>query len=272
MKPGSLIHTLTRSKGGDIRFGKELTPKLRADLVYKLETVKVFNVSDEASNFILLQEGEKWTSAISLSLTRDTRDDFFAPNRGAKHTLMLMNAGGILGGDNYFVKGLFTSSWYFPMPLKTVYNLRAQVGSIKALRRKRSPRSMRNFLWEDSATVRGFEYGKAGPKDEIGEAIGGNYMLVFNNEIVFPLSREIGLRGAVFLDFGKGADKWNKLFPLRIGYGVGIRWFSPFGPIQIDIGFNPNPKSRRKEQGDRLYRRGGLLNLRRKAESINLWR
>ena len=133
------------------------------------------------------------------------------------------------------------------MPLKTVYNLRAQVGSIKGYGGREVP-IYEKFFVGGLATVRGFEYGKAGPKDEFDEPIGGNYMLVFNNEIVFPLSQEIGLRGAAFLDFGKGADKWNRLFPLRIGYGVGIRWFSPFGPIQIDIGFNPNQRSGEKSR------------------------
>ena len=30
------------------------------------------------------------------------------------------------------------------------------------------------------------------------------------------------------------------------GAGPGIRWFSPFGPIHIDIGFNLNPKKGEK--------------------------
>jgi outer membrane protein insertion porin family len=36
------------------------------------------------------------------------------------------------------------------------------------------------------------------------------------------------------------------LFPLRLGAGAGIRWFSPFGPIHIDIGFNLNPQKGEK--------------------------
>jgi outer membrane protein insertion porin family len=86
----------------------------------------------------------------------------------------------------------------------------------------------------------------AGPKDEANEAIGAKKMVVFNAEVIFPLAREIGLRGAVFFDVGKGFDKWNDIFPLRIGAGPGIRWFSPFGPIHIDIGFNLNPRKGEK--------------------------
>ena len=233
--------------GGDIRFGKELSPKLRLDLLYKLETVDVFDVSDDASFFVLSQIGEKLTSAVSLSLTRDTRDDFFAPTRGAKQVVTVTDAGGILGGDNSFVKGQLSSSWFFPMPLKTVYNLRAMIGGIKPYSGTQVP-IYEKFYVGGLSTVRGFEYGMAGPKDETGEAIGGKYMLAFNNELVFPLSREIGLKGAAFVDFGRGAERWNHLFPLRIGYGVGIRWFSPFGPIHIDIGFNPNVKQGEKSR------------------------
>jgi outer membrane translocation and assembly module TamA len=34
--------------------------------------------------------------------------------------------------------------------------------------------------------------------------------------------------------------------PLRYGAGPGIRWYSPFGPIHIDLGFNLNPKKGEK--------------------------
>lgn len=233
--------------GGDLRFGKELTPKIRADLTYKLETVKVTDVTEEASFFVLSQAGEKLTSAVALTFTRDTRDDFFAPTRGSKLSLSVMDAGGVFGGDNYFVKSQFIGSWFFPMPLKTVYNLRAQVGTIQAYGGKEIP-IYEKFFIGGLTTVRGFEYGQAGPVDETDEAIGANRMLVFNNELIFPVSRELGLRGAVFVDFGKGADQWRRLFPLRIGTGVGIRWLSPFGPIHIDIGFNPFPKSGEKNR------------------------
>jgi outer membrane protein insertion porin family len=92
-------------------------------------------------------------------------------------------------------------------------------------------------------------------------------MVVFNTEVIFPISREIGLKGALFFDVGKGFDRWTSktwrsvdpldptkmivtrkegVFPLRLGAGPGIRWYSPFGPIHIDLGFNLNPKKGEK--------------------------
>src|SRR4030043_2087027 len=110
--------------GGGIRFGKELTETLRADAMYKLERIKVFDMSSDASRFIREQEGSKVTSALSFSLAMDTRDDYYNPTKGARHSISIQNAGGILGGDNYFVKTVADTSWFFPLPLKTVLNLR----------------------------------------------------------------------------------------------------------------------------------------------------
>ncbi len=94
-------------------------------------------------------------------------------------------------------------------------------------------------------------------------------MLVYNTELIFPVAREIGLRGAVFFDVGKGwgldkkfiVIKDNPATPenerkaflvkdpsLKLGAGFGVRWFSPFGPINIDLGFNLKPKRDEKGQ------------------------
>jgi outer membrane protein insertion porin family len=254
--------------GGDIRFGKELTDTIRIDAMYKLETVTVYNVAFDAGTFIQEQKGKSTTSAISFSPSMDTRDDYYNPRRGARHSLFIQNAGGILGGDNYFVKVMGETSWFFPLPLNTTLNLRAKAGVITPYGGKKtvivdqynpltgtvSPVSVQKdklpiyekFYVGGINTVRGFEYGMAGPLDENGEPIGAKNMVVFTTEWVFPLSREIGLRGALFFDVGKGFDKWSDFTPLKFGAGPGIRWFSPFGPIRIDLGFNLNSKKGEK--------------------------
>ena len=238
--------------------------------MYKLENVKVYNVSDFASIFVQEQKGKATTSAISVVPSIDTRDDYFNPRRGTQSSIFIQNAGGILGGDNYFVKVVGSTSWFFPMPLNMTLNLRAQAGvatpygsKISVLDnngdlqyRDRLP-IYEKFFVGGITTVRGFEYGMAGPKDEFNEAIGAKKMVVFNTELIFPLAREIGLRGAVFFDVGKGFDNWSKMFPLRVGVGPGIRWFSPFGPIHIDIGFNLSPK--KGEKGHVIDFTGGTV-------------
>jgi outer membrane protein insertion porin family len=259
--------------GGNLRFGKELTEKSRIDLMYKLETINVYNVKEIASDYIKEQQGRRLTSAISLSPSIDTRDDYFNPRRGGQHSLFIQNAGGILGGDNYFVKVVGKTSWFFPLPLNSTLNLRAQAGvavpyggkisipitdyvynsttnqyevsGVHIAEKDRLP-IYEKFFVGGITTVRGFKYGEAGPIDENGEPAGANKMVVFNAELIFPISREIGLRGALFFDVGKGFDRFKEVTPLKFAAGPGIRWFSPFGPIHIDIGFNLNPKKGEK--------------------------
>ncbi len=233
--------------GGDLRFGKELTEILRADTMYKLEKINVYDVTDDASRQIREQEGKKTTSALSLSFSMDTRDDYFVPTKGKKQNLFMQNAGGILGGDNYFVKVMGDTSWFFPLPLSTVLNLRGKLGFIEPYSGREVP-IYEKFYVGGLHTVRGFDYGKAGPLDENREPLGANKMAVFTSELLFPIARELGLRGALFWDIGKGFDKLSDLTPLKTGAGVGIRWFSPFGPIVIDMGFNLNPQKGEKSK------------------------
>ncbi|MGB7573704.1 MAG: outer membrane protein assembly factor BamA [Thermodesulfobacteriota bacterium] len=243
--------------GGDIRFGKELTDNIRIDAMYKLENVDVYNVASDASFFIADQQGKRTTSAISLIPSIDTRDDFFNPRRGGKHSLLIQDAGGFLGGDNYFVKVLGQSSWFFPLPLRTTLNIRGQAGIITPYGGKVLPLYEKFFVGGIN-TVRGFEYGKAGPVDlPTGDPLGSKKMVVFSVEWIFPLSREIGLQGALFFDVGKGFDKFSDITPLRFGAGPGIRWYSPFGPIHIDLGFNLNRK--RGEKGQVVDFTGGSV-------------
>jgi len=280
--------------GADIRFGKELLDNLRMDLMYKYEIVDVYNVEPQASFFIQDQKGKWTTSAISISPTMDTRDDYFNPRRGAKHTLLIQNAGGFLG-DSTFVKLAGQTSWFFPLPMNMTLNLRGQVGAIfpyggkttqtltefngktfdTILYEKDKVPIYENFFVGGINTIRGFEYGKAGPLDINQEPIGAKYMWVINTEVIFPLSREIGLKGALFFDIGQG---WGVNQPqiinptpqtvvrskvltrgVAFGLGPGIRWFSPFGPIHIDIGFNPNPQKNRGEKSYVIEFTGGTV-------------
>ena len=227
--------------GGNLRFGKELTETLRIDTMYKLEKINVSDVSSDASRFIREQEGSKVTSALLFSLAMDTRNDYYNPTKGARHSISIQNAGGILGGDNYFVKTVADTSWFFPLPLKTVLNLRGKVGFVEPYSGRTVP-IYEKFYVGGLQTVRGFEYGMAGPFDVNKEPLGAKKMVSFQSELIFPLSSEIGLKAAIFWDVGKGFDRFSDITPLKMGVGAGIRWFSPFGPIHIDLGFNLNPK------------------------------
>jgi outer membrane protein insertion porin family len=105
-----------------------------------------------------------------------------------------------------------------------------------------------NFFVGGLSTVRGFKYGEAGPLDENDDPIGGKNQLFFNFEWIFPVYAPIGLKGILFFDVGHGFnnDKGFLLDGARTSAGTGIRWFSPFGPVRIELGVNLNPKKNEK--------------------------
>ncbi len=230
--------------GADLTLGRYLTDYISASLTGRAERVDIFDVSEGASRFIREQEGKRDTFSLTLSSTRDTRDDFFHPTKGSRHNLSFENAGGFLGGDNTFYKAIGDTNWYFPLPLDTVLHLRGRSGIVEGYDGKDVPIYERFFIGGIN-TIRGFEYGEAGPRDETGEVIGGENMVIFNSEFIIPLSKELGFRFAIFYDGGKG---WNESFgKWNHAVGVGIRWLSPLGPIRIDWGYNLNPEEDEKQ-------------------------
>jgi outer membrane protein insertion porin family len=73
------------------------------------------------------------------------------------------------------------------------------------------------------------------------DVIGGNKFISNSIEYRFPISETLGLQGLVFFDTGNAfAEDRNNLFDVtewRYGTGLGVQWFSPFGPLGVVLGF-----------------------------------
>jgi len=113
------------------------------------------------------------------------------------------------------------------------------------------------FFAGGGTTLRGFGLNQAGPRDPCtGFPIGGLAMLVFNQELRFPMRLPfIGNRlgGTVFYDGGNVYTdvnhitlKWKTNSPTDLNYfshtvGFGLRYPTPVGPVRVDFGFLLNP-------------------------------
>jgi outer membrane protein assembly factor BamA len=73
---------------------------------------------------------------------------------------------------------------------------------------------------------------------DLADVIGGNKFFLLNLELQFPLSEDLGLMGLVFLDMGNAFAEDESINPadFRFGTGGGVQWFSPFGPILVQLG------------------------------------
>ena len=225
--------------GFDIRFGFPVYGRYtRGYITYTLEEVDVLDVSDDASTFIKEQEGNNTESSIRLTLKRDTRNDYFFPTEGHVVTVSTELAGGPIGGTIYFIKNELDAVQFFPLPLDTSFSVRGSAGYLQGYAGREPPIYERYFLGGINS-LRGFETRSIGPKDpETGDLIGGDAMLVTNMEFLFPIFPEQKIRGLLFFDAGNAYDGRIDLTDLRYGAGVGIRWFSPIGPLRLEWGFN----------------------------------
>lgn len=76
------------------------------------------------------------------------------------------------------------------------------------------------------------------------DVIGGSSFVTTSFEYRFPISAEVGLQGVFFTDGGNAFAEGENLFDVtewRYAYGGGVLWFSPFGPLQLVLGFPIDP-------------------------------
>ncbi len=229
-------------QGGSIRFGFPLLQRYtRGYLTYKYEDVDVSNVSPTASFTIKDQEGTTTVSSIRAYIKHDTRNDAYFPTEGYVLSDSTEVAGGILGGTTNFAKYEVSAQKFFPMPWDTTFSARAMLGYVHSFNGGRVPVYERYFLGGIS-TIRGFATREVGPQDNLGEFIGGETMMTINLEYIFPLFKQKNFRGVAFYDTGNAYDGPLDLSDLRHGAGLGLRWFSPIGPIRLELGFNLDPR------------------------------
>ena len=85
-------------------------------------------------------------------------------------------------------------------------------------------------------SVRGYAYRTLGPTSA-GVVSSGRTLLTASAEIARPISAKTpALWWAAFVDAGNAADRWTELRP-ALGYGVGVRWRSPVGPLRVDLAY-----------------------------------
>ncbi len=232
-----------KAAGFGLSFGKYLSEYVRGDIAYNLEEATIYNVSENASNIIKEQEGTFSTSSLTPSIVRDSRDNYLDPSRGSRNSIYLTYAG--LGGRNKYIKGELDSGWFFPIK-NTTFMLRGRFGYAAGIWGENLPLYER-FYVGGIYTIRGLDWGDAGPRDEeTGDPIGGTSELIFNIEYIFPIVTEMKLKGVVFLDIGNSYESFDNFGKFRYTTGAGIRWISPMGPIRVEWGYNLNRKSGEK--------------------------
>jgi outer membrane protein insertion porin family len=169
-----------------------------------------------------------------------------------------------LGGTNKFIRYIGETKLFYPSFWGTVISLHGAFGYIQSL--GNVPIDEKFYLGGIN-TLRGYNgrtvcpFTKSpGPTDINGIDTGDNFAFLggdteayFNAEYQFPLIKDAGLRGVVFLDAGNAYDGLGKLFTsFQVSYGFGFRWNSPMGPLRIEYGIPFNPREGIDKKSGRL--------------------
>ncbi len=223
------------SKGFGTTLGYPLMPYLTGYFGYRLSLDNVKDILDSASPYIKKQEGGTTSSGVTFTLTRDSTNDPMFPSAGSKNSTSIEYTGGPLQGDVSYTRYGATSAWFFPLPLDTVIGARGRIGIISGNEGKDVPIFERYYLGGINS-LRGLR--EVGPKDPAtGDVIGGRTMLNFNFDYIFPLIKNAGMKGVLFYDTGNSWDTGYHVGDLRKTAGLGIRWYSPIGPLRLEWGY-----------------------------------
>lgn len=100
----------------------------------------------------------------------------------------------------------------------------------------------RRFYSGGGGSVRGYAYQGIGPKDFMGDPIGGRSFAETSVELRYALNETFGI--VPFVDAGSVSDsEFPDFSDFKVGAGIGVRYLTPFGPLRVDVAvpLNPDP-------------------------------
>jgi translocation and assembly module TamA len=118
-------------------------------------------------------------------------------------------------------------------PKRSILAMRALGGMAAGASEFSLPPDQR-FYAGGSGTIRGYRYQSVGPQFPDGNPKGGTAIAAGSVEYRQRFGANLGM--AVFVDGGQVSDTLNVLAgTLRFGGGAGVRYYTPIGPIRVDL-------------------------------------
>jgi translocation and assembly module TamA len=173
-------------------------------------------------------------AAVPGTLSYDGSNDLLDPTRGFRLSARLSPELSLQNGIFGYARLQLDGSAYQPVSGRVVIAGRVRLGTIIGASRDRIAPS-RRFYAGGGGSVRGFGYQDLGPRDPIfNDPLGGRSLAEFALEARI----RVGNFGIVpFIDAGNiYTSPLPHLNKLRFGTGLGVRYYSSFGPIRIDVG------------------------------------
>ena len=211
-----------------VTFTRKLLDHLNASVGLNLEQEKIIQ-ENVTSDYTLL--------SVPITLKYDNTDNLFEPTRGfrATATAIPTESLGGAGGSSTFVTMQASGSTYIDVfgGGRSILALRAMVGAIEGASLFQIPPD-RRFYAGGSDTVRGYKYQWISPHFPDGIPEGGTAIDTATIEFRQRIGARFGF--VAFADAGQvNAGGHPFAGPLDVGVGAGLRYFTGFGPIRLDV-------------------------------------
>ena len=171
----------------------------------------------------------------------DTSDNLLNPAKGWRLGVTLSPYMDVVDGNSAFVRGHTSYSRYFKISDNLILAGRTALGTIIGTSRDLVPGDLR-FYGGGGGSIRGYAFQYASPLVN-NEPVGGRSIFELSAELRAKITEKIGF--VTFVDGGSAFEGSYPDFkePLHWGGGVGVRYFTPLGPLRLDFAVPFNPRS-----------------------------
>jgi outer membrane protein assembly complex protein YaeT len=237
-----------------IGFSFQQEKSLKKDYVltygYRLEQATTISLDPTDTSL----NSKERIAPLTVSLTRETRDDVLDATRGLFLSNALELGTKYLGSGSHFMRYVGQYFQYVPLSRRVrvpfsrvprsqwVWASAIRLGLGGGFGGQELDPSLR-FFAGGGTTIRGFAQDEVGPKDSLGQPVGGNAALILNQEIHFPIYKIV--EGAAFLDVGNVYPTISDFnpFDVRSSAGLGLRLRTPIVLLRLDYGIKLDRKS-----------------------------
>jgi translocation and assembly module TamA len=208
---------------------RKLSPEWKASIGVSLTEEQIAQEGVDRSYQLL---------ALPISATLDSTgltDLLQDPAKGLRANLAITPTHSFGQKGSTFALVVASASTYFDLSDhgSTVLALRALAGSALGASQFGLPPDERLYAG-GSGTIRGYKYQTVGPLFPDGNPIGGTSLDAATIELRQRLFGDFG--AAFFADAGQASAQAEPFTgTVRVGAGVGVRYYTPIGPVRLDI-------------------------------------
>jgi translocation and assembly module TamA len=174
-----------------------------------------------------------WALMPSWGWTRRNVDDPLFPRSG---NIIRVEAGFAVknvGAEQSFARAYMRGQQYLPIGHSDIMVFRAELGGVFTGGPSSGVPASLLFRAGGSNSVRGYSFQSIG-NDQSGSILPTKYLVTGSTEYQHWFSHDWG--GAAFFDVGTATDTWGEK-QFDPGAGIGARWRSPVGPVNLDLAY-----------------------------------